>query len=67
MVVTAADCMHSDRPTLLSLNRFEAKKNAALAIDSFAALLKNMDLESKYANLRLVVAGTSKPIIADPC
>lgn len=56
---------HSDRPTLLSLNRFEAKKNAALAIDSFAALLKTMEPDSKYANLRLVVAGGYDPRLED--
>ncbi|KAH9930828.1 alpha-1,3-mannosyltransferase ALG2 [Fomitopsis serialis] len=32
----------SDHPTLLSLNRFEQKKNAALAVDAFALLRKKL-------------------------
>lgn len=43
----------SDRPTLVSLNRYEKKKNAALAIDAFALVKK------ENAGLRLVVAGES--------
>lgn len=43
----------SSRPTLLSLNRFEKKKNAALAIESFARLKKLPSLDG----LRLVLAG----------
>lgn len=45
--------MESSRPTLLSLNRFEKKKNAALAIESFARLKKLPSLDG----LRLVLAG----------
>ncbi|KAF8968235.1 mannosyltransferase [Flammula alnicola] len=44
----------SSRPTLLSLNRFEGKKNAMLALQSFALL------QSRHTNLgklRLVLAG----------
>ncbi|KAG5653372.1 hypothetical protein H0H81_000873 [Sphagnurus paluster] len=44
----------SDTPTLLSLNRFEAKKNAALAIQAFAKLKAS----SKLDKIRLVIAGT---------
>lgn len=49
----------SDRPTLLSLNRFEKKKNAALAIDAFALLSKKLDAQAQFADMRLVLAGTS--------
>jgi Glycosyl transferases group 1 len=48
----------SDRPTLLSLNRFEKKKNAALAISSFAILRAHLEkTTNKFDNLRLVIAG----------
>ncbi|KAH9911684.1 mannosyltransferase [Epithele typhae] len=39
----------TDRPTLLSLNRFEAKKNAALAIEAFAQLRKQIAQSSRSA------------------
>ncbi|EKM56086.1 glycosyltransferase family 4 protein [Phanerochaete carnosa HHB-10118-sp] len=57
--------VRSDRPTLLSLNRFEAKKNVPLAIDSFAALRKKLNSGSKLANLRLVIAGGYDPRLED--
>jgi glycosyltransferase involved in cell wall biosynthesis len=41
----------SPYPTLLSLNRFEGKKNAVLALKAFA-LIRN-----EHSNLRLVLAG----------
>ena len=41
----------SPYPTLLSLNRFEGKKNAMLALKAFA-LIKN-----EHSNLRLILAG----------
>ena len=41
----------SPYPTLLSLNRFEGKKNAMLALKAFS-LIKN-----EHSNLRLVLAG----------
>ncbi|KAG6864410.1 hypothetical protein C0991_009703 [Blastosporella zonata] len=43
----------SDKPTLVSLNRFEQKKNVALAVDSFARLKSKRPLQP----LRLVLAG----------
>ena len=50
----------SDRPTLISLNRFEAKKNVALAIQSFAKLQTDpMVKPSKFKQLRLVIGGRS--------
>ncbi|THH30810.1 hypothetical protein EUX98_g3373 [Antrodiella citrinella] len=49
----------SDRPTLVSLNRYEKKKNAALAIDAFALVKK------ENAGLRLVVAGGYDPRVED--
>ncbi|KAI8999137.1 alpha-1,3-mannosyltransferase ALG2 [Trametes punicea] len=49
----------SDRPTLLSLNRFEQKKNAALAIDAFARLRKTLAIkgDSSSRSLRLGLGG----------
>ena len=41
----------SSNPTLLSLNRFEGKKNAMLALKAFALI------EKEHSNLRLVLAG----------
>jgi hypothetical protein len=44
----------SDCPTLLSLNRFEGKKNIILALQAFSMLL---DRRGDLSNLRLVLAG----------
>ncbi|KAJ6547195.1 mannosyltransferase [Mycena capillaripes] len=52
----------SDAPTLLSLNRFEGKKNAALAIASFAKLRPRVP---QIANMRLVLAGGYDPRLED--
>lgn len=47
-----------ERPTIISFNRFEAKKNVALAIESFADLKHSgMIPESLARNLRFVVGG----------
>ncbi|KAH7928144.1 alpha-1,3-mannosyltransferase ALG2 [Leucogyrophana mollusca] len=54
----------SPRPTLLSLNRFEMKKNAALAIDAFA-LLRSKSHESKTSETRLIIAGGYDPRVGD--
>jgi alpha-1,3/alpha-1,6-mannosyltransferase len=57
----------SDRPTFLSLNRFEGKKNLALAIEAFAGFLR--DLPSKTSkdmkNSRLVLGGGFDPRLKD--
>ena len=53
-----------EHPTLLSLNRFEAKKGAILAIDSFAALRKKVSDNPQLRNIRLVVAGKKLLMIA---
>ncbi|KAL6308660.1 glycosyltransferase family 4 protein [Sparassis latifolia] len=57
----------SERPTLLSLNRFEKKKNAALAIDAFAILRKKISENSTptFENTRLVIAGGYDPRVED--
>ncbi|KAK2460689.1 hypothetical protein APHAL10511_007159 [Amanita phalloides] len=55
----------SQRPTLLSLNRFEKKKNAALAIRAFALLRPKLALRSEYKNVRLVLAGGYDPRLVD--
>ncbi|KAH9977049.1 alpha-1,3-mannosyltransferase ALG2 [Lactifluus volemus] len=50
----------STRPTFLSLNRFEKKKNVALAIDAFALFKKDLSKEGHHASLtspRLIVGG----------
>ncbi|GAA99702.1 glycosyltransferase family 4 protein [Mixia osmundae IAM 14324] len=49
----------SDKPTLLSINRFEAKKNAALALEAFAIVAKQMP------HIRLVLAGGFDPRLQD--
>lgn len=46
--------IYSSRPTLLSLNRFEGKKNAMLALQAFLVLL---DRKKDLKGLRLVLAG----------
>lgn len=52
----------SQRRTLLSLNRFEMKKNAALAIEAFS-ILRNKD--PKTSDVRLVLAGGYDPRLED--
>jgi alpha-1,3/alpha-1,6-mannosyltransferase len=52
----------SNRQTLISLNRFEAKKNVALAIQAFAKLRSDALIPSEsFTGLRLVVGGESMP------
>jgi alpha-1,3/alpha-1,6-mannosyltransferase len=57
-----------DRPTFLSLNRFEKKKNVALAIDAFAlfkqALMKAGNRE-RLRNSRLVIGGGYDPRVEE--
>ncbi|KAI5118332.1 hypothetical protein M0805_006614 [Coniferiporia weirii] len=55
----------SDRPTLLSLNRFEKKKNVALALKSFALLRQNASASASTRNLRLILAGGYDPRLQD--
>ena len=49
--------MSSKRPTLTSLNRFEMKKNAALAIEAFALLRTKPSVQQLSCTMRLVLAG----------
>ncbi|EKM83159.1 hypothetical protein AGABI1DRAFT_125635 [Agaricus bisporus var. burnettii JB137-S8] len=51
----------SETPTLLSLNRFEKKKNAALAIEAFAIMKAREPTQA----LRLVLAGGYDPRLQD--
>ncbi|THH20044.1 hypothetical protein EW146_g1222 [Bondarzewia mesenterica] len=54
----------SDRPTFLSLNRFEKKKNVALAVHSYALLKKQSSASGPSEKLqasRLVLAGGYDP------
>lgn len=46
----------SDTPTLLSINRFEGKKNIALAVEAFAKVRQD------HPRLRLIVAGESSRV-----
>ena len=56
-----ADLRCSSRPTLLSLNRFEKKKNAALAVKAFTLLLQRLTHDMTCPqDLRLVLAGKKK-------
>ncbi|TCD63974.1 Alpha-1,3-mannosyltransferase-like protein [Steccherinum ochraceum] len=55
----------SDRPTLLSLNRYEKKKNIALAIESFAKLRQSAFANSGQTTMRLVIAGGYDPRVED--
>jgi len=55
----------SQRPTLLSLNRFEKKKNAALAMQAFAILKQQSHSISLPNDLRLVLAGGYDPRLQD--
>ncbi|KAG2070154.1 mannosyltransferase [Suillus decipiens] len=52
----------SRRRTLLSLNRFEMKKNAALAIEAFTIL---RDKDPNTSDVRLVLAGGYDPRLED--
>jgi glycosyltransferase involved in cell wall biosynthesis len=54
---TDTDSDFRDCPTLLSLNRFEKKKNAALAISSFALLKTKLVHRKELKNMRLMIAG----------
>jgi alpha-1,3/alpha-1,6-mannosyltransferase len=57
-----------DRPTLLSFNRFEKKKNVALAIDAFALFkqqLTKVETRNSLQNLRLIVGGGYDPRVEE--
>ncbi|KAL4254395.1 Alpha-1,3/1,6-mannosyltransferase ALG2 [Abortiporus biennis] len=55
----------SERPTFLSLNRFEKKKNALLAIDAFALLREEKLSPEDAKSFRLVIAGGYDPRLED--
>ncbi|KAF7295170.1 hypothetical protein MIND_01055800 [Mycena indigotica] len=54
----------SDQLTLLSLNRFEKKKNIALAVESFAQL-RQATQTTKLGTIRLVLGGGYDPRLED--
>ncbi|KAN0088537.1 glycosyltransferase family 4 protein [Tylopilus felleus] len=64
---TAPDIVQitSRRPTLISLNRFEMKKNAALGIKAFALLRDKPSMQQLSHNMRLVLAGGYDPRLED--
>ena len=47
----------SDRPSIVSINRFERKKGIKLAIEAFASWRKSLDKGSMWKKTRLVIAG----------
>ncbi|BGO99960.1 Alpha-1,3-mannosyltransferase-like protein [Rhodotorula toruloides] len=51
--------MLSDKPTLISINRFEGKKDIALAVEAFAKS------RATHPNLRLICAGGYDPRLGD--
>jgi alpha-1,3/alpha-1,6-mannosyltransferase len=62
---------YSDRPTFISLNRFEAKKNIALAVNAFSLFLsnlkstKNPGANPNLSTTRLVLAGGYDPRVQE--
>ncbi|KAG9051139.1 Alpha-1,3-mannosyltransferase-like protein [Tulasnella sp. UAMH 9824] len=56
--------IRSDRKTILSLNRFERKKNTALAIEAFAEL-KRRQKSASSETIRLVIGGGYDPRVRD--
>lgn len=46
-----------ERPTLISINRFEAKKNVALALETFMQVQKEYAAQGNTQKLRLILAG----------
>jgi alpha-1,3/alpha-1,6-mannosyltransferase len=61
----------SNRPTFISLNRFEAKKNVALAVNGFSLFLSNLKSSQKpggtpdLSGTRLVLAGGYDPRVQE--
>ncbi|KAL1744837.1 glycosyltransferase family 4 protein [Schizophyllum fasciatum] len=56
--------IQSNRPTFVSLNRFEAKKNVDLAIEAFARF-RSASRDEWTTSCRLVVAGGYDPRVED--
>ncbi|KAF5374872.1 hypothetical protein D9758_000100 [Tetrapyrgos nigripes] len=61
------EAIASSRPTLVSLNRFEQKKNLALAAHAFAKLRQREEVKAsaELRRLRLVIAGGYDPRLTD--
>lgn len=55
----------SDRPTVLSINRLEDKKDLGLAIEAFAVLRAENSSNHDIAHSRLVLIGGYDPRVAD--
>ncbi|KAG8861246.1 Alpha-1,3-mannosyltransferase-like protein [Tulasnella sp. 330] len=54
------------QPTLVSMNRFESKKNVKLALEAFALLLQSKSsTDPALKNVRLVLAGGYDPRLPD--
>lgn len=45
----------------MSLNRFERKKNIALALEAFGLVLERLGSKAVAKKLRLVIAGRASP------
>lgn len=58
---------HRDRPTFISLNRFEAKKNIPLAVNAFSLFLSSLpaNKNSDLNRARLVLAGGYDPRVQE--
>lgn len=56
----------NNKQLILSINRFERKKNVKLAIDAFAELKKLVD-SNIWANIHLVVAGICLVSVSGLC
>jgi glycosyltransferase involved in cell wall biosynthesis len=54
MVSQTNASLHRDRPTLLSLNRFEGKKNVELAVKAYHLARQDPSFDQ---NIRLVIGG----------
>ncbi|KAF8119258.1 hypothetical protein EV363DRAFT_1463276 [Boletus edulis] len=59
------DQINSEQLTLISLNCFEMKKNAALAIEAFALLRDKASTQHLTRNMRLILAGGYDPRLED--
>lgn len=58
-------CSDDDRPTVLSINRFEGKKDLSLALEAFANFRRSNSNPDSKKNVRLICAGGYDPRLGD--
>lgn len=58
-------CSDDDRPTVLSINRFEGKKDLGLALEAFAKFRRSDSNPDSKKNVRLICAGGYDPRLGD--